>query len=160
MTSLVFLTIWPLVFQYHSYFIKFPSIFDTFPKLKPNLFGFLKVRQSQQQIMVSSILLENERKITILIFFFIGNTQDSVFLFIFCENWGHMSFTIQSKYGRRNDKTFMKSRLKQKYFYTQSEMVKVKWLVYWSIYFFQIIDQSHAAKGQTISKVNYNIISS
>ena len=71
-----------------------------------------------------------------------------------------LACTIQSKYGRRNDKTFMKSRLKQKYFYTQSEMVKVKWLVYWSIYFFQIIDQSHAAKGQTISQVNYNIISS
>ena len=82
MTSLVFLTIWPLVFQYDLCFIKFPSIFDTFPKTKPNLFGFLKVRQSQKQIMVSSILSKNERKITILIIFFLGNTQDSVF---FCS---------------------------------------------------------------------------
>ena len=68
-----------------------------------------------------------------------------------------LACTIQSKYGRRNNKTFMKSKLKQKIF-LHTELSK--WSIYWSIYFFQKIEQSHFAKGQIISKVNYNVLNS
>ena len=49
-------------------------------------FRVLKVRQSRKQIMVSSILPKNERKITILSIFKREDAQDSDFLFVFKEN--------------------------------------------------------------------------
>ena len=39
--------------------------------------------------MVSSILSKNKEKIPILSMFSLGNSQDSDFLFVFRENWGH-----------------------------------------------------------------------
>jgi hypothetical protein len=44
---------------------------------------YIKVRKYRKQYMVSSILPENEQKITILSIFSLGNTLNSDFLFFF-----------------------------------------------------------------------------
>ena len=46
----------------------------------------LKVRKSQKQFIVYSILPKNEQEITILSIFSLRNTQESDFLFVFWEN--------------------------------------------------------------------------
>ena len=47
--------------------------------------GYLKVRKSTKQFVVSSILPKNEQKITILTILSLGNTQDSDLSFDFLQ---------------------------------------------------------------------------
>ena len=55
----------------------------------------VKVRKSQKQIMVSSILPKNEQKITILSIFSLENTQESDFSFVLWKNWRHHNLLLR-----------------------------------------------------------------
>jgi hypothetical protein len=59
------------------------------------IFRALNVRKSRKQIMVLSILPKNDRKITILNIFYLGNTQNSDFLFVFWKNWGDHNLLLR-----------------------------------------------------------------
>ena len=80
-----------IFFKYYSRYV-FCNILVSFQIFFTHfLTSLLKIRKFRKQFTVSSILHNNEWKIIILSIFSLGNTQNSDFLFVFLEIWGHHS---------------------------------------------------------------------